>query len=190
MNRRWALGLLLLALVRAPNASYGGVIEDKAAPCAACHGGSGIPADKSIPVIWGQNEGYIYIELRDMKKGVRKNERMAPIVEKMDRDDMLALAAYFAAKAWPNLAQPRASADDANRFSTMANSGQCPACHQAGYIGAGTQPRLAGQSLNYLTKTMVDFRKGERGNSDWMTTLLKTYSDDDIQRMARTLSGM
>jgi cytochrome c553 len=190
MTRRQALGLLVLALLPASNESYGGVIDDKAAPCAACHGENGVPINKSFPAIWGQNEGYIYIELRDMKKGLRKNEPMAPIVEKMDRDDMLALASYFASKPWPNLAQPRASVEDANRFAVMANSGQCPACHQAGYIGAGTQPRLAGQSFDYLLKTMMDFRKGERGNSDWMTTLLRTYSDDDIQRMVRVLSGM
>jgi cytochrome c553 len=190
MMRRRALGLLVLASLLASNECYGGVVEDKAALCAACHGESGIPMDKSIPVIWGQNEGYIYIELRDMKKNIRKNDQMAPIVENLDRDNMLGLAAYFASKPWPNLDQPRASVDDANRFAAIANSGQCPACHQAGYIGAGTQPRLAGQSLDYLAKTMMDFRKGERGNSDWMTTLLRTYNDEDIERIARVLSGM
>ena len=56
--------------------------------------------------IWGQNEGYIYIELRDMKKGARKNEQMAAIVKDMSREDMLALAAYFAGQA---LAQPATS---------------------------------------------------------------------------------
>ena len=95
-------------------------IEEKAAVCSACHGENGVPIDKSIPVLFGQNEGYIYIELRDMKKGARKNDQMAPIVENMSRDDMLALAAYFAAKPWPNLQQPRASAEDAKHFDSMA----------------------------------------------------------------------
>jgi cytochrome c553 len=165
-------------------------IEEKAAVCSACHGENGVPIDKSLPILFGQNEGYIYIELRDMKKGARKNDQMAPIVENLSREDMLALAAYFAAKPWPNLQQPRASAEDSKHFDSMANSGTCPACHQAGYVGAGTQPRLAGQSVDYLAKTLLDFRNGARTNNDWMKDLMKTFSEDDIRQMARVLAGM
>ena len=182
--------LLALSAVLAPFAARGDSIEDKAAACAACHGDNGAPIDKSFPVLRGQNEGYIYIQLRDMKKGARKNEQMAPIVENMSREDMLALAAYFAAKPWPNLQQPRASAADAKHFDSMANSAQCTECHQGGYLGAGTQPRLAGQNLDYLVKTMIDFRDGARANNTWMRDLLKTFSDDDVKQMARALAGM
>lgn len=181
-----ALAALLAGLT--PGAAE--TIEEKAAVCMACHGENGVPIDKSIPAIFGQNEGYIYIELRDMKKGARKNEQMAPIVGNMSRDDMFALAAYFTAKPWPNLTQPRASAGDAKRFASMAASAQCPQCHQAGYIGAGTQPHLAGQSLDYLTKTVLDFRSGARANNDWMRDLLRTFSEDDVKLMARVLAGM
>jgi cytochrome c553 len=175
-------------------------VQEKAAVCEACHGENGVPINKTIPNIFGQNEGYIYIELRDMqkgtrkndqmKKGARKNDQMAPIVENLSREDMFALAAYFAAKPWPYLQQPRASAADANHFASMAASAGCVGCHQAGYIGAGTQPRLAGQGADYLAKTMLDFRTGARGNNTWMTDLLKTYSEDDISQMARVLGGM
>ena len=165
-------------------------IAEKAAVCASCHGENGVPIDKKIPAIWGQNEGYIYIELRDMKKGARKNEQMAAVVENMSRDDMLALAAYFAAKPWPALQQPRAPKADQTHFESMATSAGCVGCHQAGYIGAGTQPRLAGQSAAYLEKTMLDFRSGARANNAWMKDLLKTYSPDDIAVMARVMAGM
>jgi cytochrome c553 len=182
--------MLGLAAAFVPLAAAADSIEEKAAACAACHGENGAPTDKSFPAIWGQNEGYIYIQLRDMKKGARKNEQMAPIVENMTREDMLALAAYFAAKPWPNLQQARAPETDASHFGVMANSAQCPACHQAGYVGAGTQPRLAGQNYDYLVKTMMDFRSGARANNDWMTALLKTFSADDIAQMARVLAGL
>jgi cytochrome c553 len=191
MMKRWkdALGFsLILTATAAP--SFADTIEEKAMVCAACHGEKGVPQDKSIPIIWGQNEGYIYIELRDIKKGARKNDQMAPVVENMEREDMLALAAYFAAKPWVNLDQPRAPKEDADHFAVMANSGQCLACHQAEFKGAGTQPRLAGQSYDYLLKTMMDFRTGARANNDWMTSLLKTFSEDDIRQMARVLAGL
>ena len=46
-------------------------------------------------MIWGQNEGYLYLQLRDFKSGARKNDLMAPIAATLEKDDMLALAAYF-----------------------------------------------------------------------------------------------
>jgi cytochrome c553 len=180
----------LAALIAGFGRATADTIEENAAVCSACHGENGVPIDKSLPILFGQNEGYIYIELRDMKKGARKNDQMAPIVENLSREDMLALAAYFAAKPWPNLQQPRASAEDSKHFDSMANSGTCPACHQAGYVGAGTQPRLAGQSVDYLAKTLLDFRNGARTNNDWMKDLMKTFSEDDIRQMARVLAGM
>ena len=54
-------------------------VETKAQICASCHGASGVPSDPAIPVIWGQNEGYLYLQLRDIKRGVRKVEVMGPI---------------------------------------------------------------------------------------------------------------
>jgi cytochrome c553 len=184
-------GLMVAAtIVLGTGLAFADDIEEKAAVCAACHGDSGVPTDKAIPVLWGQNEGYIYIELRDMKKGARKNDQMAAVVENLTKQDMLALAAYFAAKPWPNLPQPRASKADQDHFASMANSAGCVGCHQEGYKGAGTQPRLAGQSAPYLEKTMLDFRTGARANNTWMTDLLKTYSPDDIAQMARVLAGM
>ena len=72
----------------------------------------------------------------------------------------------------------------------MGNSAGCPGCHQTGYIGAGTQPRVAGQSYEYLIKTMLDFRSGARANNSWMKDLLNTYGEEEIKQMARVLAGM
>jgi cytochrome c553 len=182
--------IVAAALLWATGAASAEDIAEKAAVCAACHGENGKPMDKSIPAIWGQNEGYIYIELRDMQKGARKNEQMAEVVKSLSRDDMLALAAYFAAKPWPDLQQPRAPKEEREKFDSMANSAGCPGCHQAGYKGAGTQPKLAGQSSAYLEKTLLDFQSGARANNPWMKDLMKTYSKGDIAIMAHVMAGM
>ena len=70
-------------------------VPDKAKLCATCHGEQGIPINKTTPVIWGQNEGYLYLQLRDLKSGARKNDIMSPIAATLEKHDMLALAAYF-----------------------------------------------------------------------------------------------
>jgi cytochrome c553 len=165
-------------------------IEDKAQACAACHGDAGIPPDKSWPVIWGQHQGYLYLQLRDFKSGARKNDVMGPIAQPMERDDMLALALYFSQKAWPNLRQPRAPETVAAQAVRTNGSVGCTGCHQAGYLGEGTQPRLAGQSADYLLKSMMDFRTRARGNNPGMSDLMNATSEDDIKALAQYLAGL
>src|SRR5215468_11962835 len=100
--------LQVLAILLAAPFAAAQTIEDRAQVCAACHGENGIPPDKSWPVIWGQHQGYLYLQLRDFKSGARKSDVMGPIAQILERDDMLAIALYFSQKAWPNLRQARA----------------------------------------------------------------------------------
>jgi cytochrome c553 len=164
-------------------------IADKASACSACHGDSGVPISKEIPIIWGQHAGYIFLNLRDYQSGARKNEVMASIVTTLSSSDMLALGEYFEKKPWPDLEQPRAGADVAARAAAVAASGQCTSCHLSGFLGDSANPRLAGQSVDYLDKTMRDFHDGNRGNNPWMAALLKTFSDNDIDALAHYLGG-
>ena len=59
-------------------------IEEKAQICSACHGEAGIPQDKATPIIWGQHQGYLYFQLRDYKRGNRKNEQMSTVIETIE----------------------------------------------------------------------------------------------------------
>jgi cytochrome c553 len=165
-------------------------IEDKAKLCAACHGEQGIPIQKTIPVIWGQNEGYLYYQLRDFKSGARKNDLMAPIVAKLEKNDMVALAAYFSKLKWPNLQQPVAPADIAAKAQAAAASIGCPGCHLAHFQGDGTTARLAGQQHDYLAKTIGDFRDKTRGNNPGMSDLMKATSPQDLAALAQYLAGL
>jgi cytochrome c553 len=165
-------------------------IEDKAQVCAGCHGADGKPVDKTIPVIWGQQAGYIYIELRDFKRGDRKSDIMPPIASSMQRDDMQAIAEYFSKKPWPDLGQPRAPKDISDRASSANRSVGCTGCHLDHFQGDGTVPRLAGLSREYLTKTMTDFRTRARGNNPGMSDLMLATSPDDLAALAEYLSGL
>jgi cytochrome c553 len=185
-----ALGVLGFLAAVFPFAAHAQSIEEKAQACAGCHGDNGIPADTSWPVIFGQYQGYLYLQLRDFKSGARKSDVMGPVVQAMQRDDMLAIALYFSQKAWPNLGQPRAATEDAARAARTNTSVGCTGCHQAGYVGEGTQPRLAGQNASYLGKTMIDFRSHARGNNPGMSDLMNATSEDDLKAMAAYLAGL
>jgi cytochrome c553 len=165
-------------------------IEEKAQVCAACHGEAGIPLQQTFPVIWGQYRGYLYLQLRDYKSGARKNDIMSPLAQTLERDDMMALALYFSQKRWPDLQQPGAPADVTKRALQANTSIGCTGCHQSEYQGEGTQPRLAGQSREYLQQTMLDFRNRTRGNNPGMTDLMLATAPDDIDALAQYTAGL
>jgi cytochrome c553 len=165
-------------------------IEEKTQVCAGCHGQEGKPVDKTIPIIWGQQPGYLYIQLRDFKRGDRKNEIMQPIVSTLERQDMMDIAEYFSKKPWPDLGQPRASKDVSERASSANHSVGCTGCHLDHFQGDGTVPRLAGQSREYLTKTINDFRTRARGNNPGMSDLMLATSPDDLAALSEYLSGL
>jgi cytochrome c553 len=65
----------------------------------------------------------------------------------------------------------------------------CTGCHQASYLGEGTQPRLAGQWQEYLLQSMLDFRTRKRANNPGMSDLMKATSEDDLKALAEYLAG-
>ena len=189
LRRSWAI-IAVLATTWLPAPARAQTIEEKAQLCAACHGENGIPQDKATPVIWGQYQGYLYLDLRDYKSGARKNDIMSPLAQTLERDDMMALALYFSQKRWPDLQQPSAPPDVAARAIRANASVGCTGCHQGQYQGEGTQPRLAGQSQEYLRQTMIDFRTRARGNNPGMTDLMLATSEDDIAALAQYMAGL
>ena len=165
-------------------------IERKAAVCGACHGLNGVPEDKSTPIIWGQQAGYLFIQLRDFERGARRAEPMAAIAHSLSRQDALGLAEYFAAKPWPNIGAPAASKADADIAKAAINSVVCTSCHLAQFRGASTVPRLAGQERDYLVKTMMDFRNHTRANSPSMSDFMNSITPEQIKAIASYLAGL
>ena len=180
------VGMILLSLsVISANAQTN---EERAETCATCHGEDGVPKMPEVPIIWGQHAGYIYFQLRDFKLGTRKSEIMQPLVADFERPEMLAIAEYFAKKPWPRLGYKSTEADQ-TIGEHVAAAGMCSECHLGGYLGDGTVPRLAGQTVPYLEKTMLDFKTRTRANNPDKSTLLASFPDDELAAMARYLAG-
>ncbi len=182
------IGLVTIAITN--GAARAQDVTQKAQICAGCHGDKGVPIDTNTPVIWGQQEGYLYLQLRDLKSGARKSEIMSPIAQTLERDDMMALARFFSQEPWPDLGQPPAPHDVMMNAARANQSIGCTGCHQGEYQGDSTQPRLAGQRREYLERTMFDFRTGKRSNNPGMSDLMKTASEGDIAAMAQYLAGL
>jgi cytochrome c553 len=94
------IGLLLLAALWS-----GGLVEPANADprrisvesCAACHGAEGIAPDVAVPHLAGQNEVYLFNQLMAFRSGQRRHREMRYMARELTREDMAALAAYYAA---------------------------------------------------------------------------------------------
>jgi cytochrome c553 len=189
-GRAFRAALLAGAVVASGSALAADNVPEKAKLCATCHGEKGIPINKTIPVIWGQNEGYLYLQLRDFKSGMRKNALMNPVASQLEKADMQALAAYFTKQKWPNLEQPEASRDVTAKADSAAASVGCRGCHLDHFQGDGTTARLAGQWQEYLEAQMMAFRDGSRGNNPGMSDLMKATPKDDLIALSKYLAGL
>jgi cytochrome c553 len=181
---------LAVALAALASISRAETIDEKAALCSACHGEKGVPQQPSTPIIWGQNQGYLYLQLRDYQRGTRQNEQMSPLASALTRDEMMQLAEYFAQRPWPNLRQPSALEAVAARAIRANTSVGCTGCHLEQYLGAGTVPRLSGQREDYLARTMTEFRARTRGNNPGMSDLMTVTSEEQISALAKYLAGL
>jgi cytochrome c553 len=193
-RRGWRVGLgaLLAALALIPRIAAAETIEEKAQICATCHGENGVPPQQAfpVPIIWGQNLGYLFFQLRDFKSGARKSEQMSAVVDALEPSDLMALAQYFANKPWPNLQQKPPPADAAAAATRISAAGGCTNCHHEGLKGEGMQPRLAGQVRAYLQKTMADFACGARATNPGMTRFMKGLTEDEIAALAAYLAAL
>ena len=184
---RIAVAALLLVVSAG---ARGESIEDKAVLCGGCHGLNGIPQETSVPIIWGQNAGYLYLQFRNFQKGLRTDERMSTIAKNVVKEDALALAELFAAKPWPGAATPAASKADADAAMVAVKSIGCPSCHLEAFKGTFSVPRLAGQQRDYLLKTMTDFRSRARATNPDMSDWMNRVTPEQISALAAYLAGL
>jgi cytochrome c553 len=184
--------LLLLAGFAGVSAAQAQAIEQKAAVCQACHPTGTLQSTSVIPNIWGQSEGYIYIQLRDFKSGARnapEDAAMRGFVATMSDADMLEMAKYASTQPWPTV--ERVSTDTAllkKGADTMAVL-PCVGCHFNDWKGFSANPRIGDQSTAYLAGTFRQFRSGSRANSPGMSDLMRTLDEGDIDAVAAYLNA-
>jgi cytochrome c553 len=179
--------LILFAILSTGGAFAADALEAAVGACWACHGAGGPPKDPSIPIIQGQQVGYLEKQLHDFRSGEREDQIMSSMAESIPPKDMGRAAAMIAAMPWPKLGVETAGpAPD----SVVA----CQSCHGADLAGGpgpeGVAPRLAGQFSQYLEAQMGVFARGERAKAATMTLMMKALDAAERAKIAKYLAGL
>ncbi|MBH9553165.1 c-type cytochrome [Inhella sp. 4Y17] len=189
-----ALAAAALAPVHAQDAAAG---AKKVAMCIGCHGIPGyqasFPEVHRVPMISGQNAGYIVAALQGYAKGDRKHPTMRGISGSLSEQDMKDVAAFYEqqGKGEPAPADV-AAAPEALKDKLAA----CAACHGANFSKTldGNHPKLAGQHADYLLVALKSYQiKGQstvgRGNAI-MQGQVAALSPAELKQIAKYLAGL
>ena len=201
-----SLAVSLIAIVVATPALAAGDAtagQSKAQVCAGCHGADGNAMIPNYPKLAAQHAGYLLKQLQDFKAGIRKNPIMSAQVANLSPQDMEDLAAYFSSQKRTLGADTDPKLTEfGQRIYRGGNETKavpaCMACHSPD--GAGNPPArypsLGGQNADYVSKTLMDFRSGERGADPKdsagkiMRDIAKRMDDADINAVAHYVPGL
>ena len=175
-----ALALLLLTPIA--NAE---TLEERAAPCLACHGESGQSANENIPSLGAQQPAYTLIQLYMFRGKLRLFDAMNDMTKDFTDDDLQKFA-DFVAKI-PKPAPPEDAPDQARmqRGVELVQKNHCNTCHTTDFSGRDNIPRLANQREDYLNKTMLEYKSNTRhGYDPTMASVLQPVTEDQIADLA------
>lgn len=188
-NSIFFFAFLALSSVVAADDDKFAPVRDKLQQCVACHGEKGASTNPRYPILAGQHLYYTFRQLRDFNNGRREDPEMSPMAEGLERKEMMLIAEYFSEQEWPEI-DHKASKEEIKTAKSVASSGQCVQCHLGGYKGSSGTPKLSSQHVEYLSKTMLDYKHDRRGNSPAMSNLLEDFTKEELEAVASYLAGM
>jgi len=152
--------------------------EQKAEPCASCHGQKGNSSNTQWPNLAAQQPTYLANQLKAFKAGDRINLMMQSMTANLNNEDINNLAAYFSSQK-----PVKAGGDPALAKSGESKAAMCLGCHGSTAQGNGQFPRLAGQHPEYLEQQLKAFKEGSR-KSGPMQAIIANLSEADFKALA------
>ena len=172
--------------------------------CVACHGIDGNSISTDWPNLAGQNQRYLFEQLKYFRDGDRMNALMmsvTPYLQTLTDDDLLDIAAFYSDN---NTAIGQAKDDEEllalgiqlYRFGDIKK--QIPACTSCHAVyGQGNRlagyPAVAGQQVGYLKSTLKAYRSKERNSGESslvMQGIAANLSDNEIDALANYMRGL
>jgi cytochrome c553 len=166
------------------------VLQERLQQCAACHGADGNSKMENIPSLAGQPELFLTNQMILMRERVRRSAAMEPFVKGLKDEEIIALAAHYA-KLKPEPSNETVDRAVVARGAELAERLRCGSCHLPTLAGQEQIPRLAHQRIDYLLKSLAEYRSGSRSGIDTsMNGVMYRISDSDIRALAHYVASL
>ena len=160
-------------------------IEQRIAPCLACHGEKGQSETENTPSLGGQQAPYALIQLFMFREKLRVFEPMNEMAKPLSDDDLRTVSDFIG--KLPKPAPPADAGDPARmqRAQAIASENHCNSCHKADFSGGDNVPRIANQREDYLAKTLAEYKNNSRHGYDaTMADVMAPVTPEQIADLA------
>ena len=160
-------------------------IEQRAAPCLACHGEHGQSATENTPSLGGQNAPYALIQLFMFREKLRTFEPMNEMAKPLTDDDLRTFSDFIATLPKPKPPDDTGDPARIQRAQAAATQHRCNNCHKADFSGAENVPRIANQREDYLARTLAEYKNNSRhGYDGTMADVMGAVTPEQIADLA------
>jgi cytochrome c553 len=164
-------------------------IEERAAPCLACHGEKGQSQTPEIPSLGAQRQDFVLVQLYMFREKLREVDIMNEMAKGMTDDDLRGFSEFIsklpAPSPPPDAPDPARSA----RAQDVIAKNRCNFCHAPDFAGQDQIPRIAAQREDYLLKSLRGYKSGERRAYDpAMSSVVEPLNDQDFIDLAYYLA--
>ena len=182
-----ALGMVLAgAALAAPDAA----VQERLAPCIACHG-AGTSETEGVPSLGGQMPDYVVTQLFQFREKQRAAPPMNDIAAGFSDDDLRAYADAVGTLPPPARTGDPADPALATRAQALVAKHQCTSCHGADLAGRDAIPRIRDQREEYLLKALAGYKSNARpGYDPAMNEVAQELSEADIKDLAAYVSRL
>ncbi len=189
-GRPLILGLAAAVFWTGAALAQGGSLSERIQTCEVCHGEDGNSRMENIPSIAGQPAFFIVNQLILMRERVRPVEAMEPFVKDLKDEDAVVLANHFA-KLTPRPSDEKIDPSLVKRGEALSVARRCGSCHLPTLAGQEQIPRIGKQRVDYLVKSLKEFRDGTRLGADTnMSVPVVGLSDADLAALAQYAASL
>lgn len=184
---RKTIAALAFALVASSASAE--TLEERMAPCLACHGEKGQSETENTPSLGAQQAPYTLIQLFMFRQKLRVFEPMNEMAKALTDDDLRTFSDYIA--KMPKPAPPADVGDPARmqRGQAAAQQHRCDTCHNLDFSGKENVPRIANQREDFLAKTLAEYKDNSRTGYDAsMADVMASVTAEQIADLAYFLA--
>jgi len=166
-------------------------LQERMAPCLACHGEKGQSENPEVPSLGGQPAYYMLIQLYLFREKQRKIDVMVEMAKGLTDDDLRKFSDSLAVLPPPKPEDGPADAARMEHGKALAQQYHCNVCHQGDLSGVNNVPRLAAQREDYLLKALREYKSNARvGYEPTMQEVMGPVKEGDIPDLAYAIARM
>jgi cytochrome c553 len=189
MGRTGKVAPVVAALLAGAPPGIGANLDDKIAPCLACHGAEGQSETENVPSLGAQPAPYTVIQLFMFREKLRIAEPMNEMARELSDGELQSFADLIAQQPAPKAPADPGDPARMERARILTEQNHCNICHRPDFSGRENVPRLADQREDYLLKTLRDYKSGaRRGYDASMAEVLQPLDDAQLVECAYYLA--